>query len=471
MTIPTAARMARGEPAPATEQTRARIERAIRRARLVLSGKRCGRWSRRSLLSPPSSSPLSWFGLWRLSPTAGPDRRPRARSRLRRSGSSSARSGSASRPARPRLLRVEQATGMLHRPATAFTDRLAVGADDPAAQALWIAHRERLLAALDTLKAGMPSPGLARRDPLRAPLPRHPPVHRRLHLCRAGAARAARRGLPRRRDRSQPPIARIDAWVTPPAYTGRAADLPDRRGRQAARLRIFRAGRQRRHRAHRRHQRPRRRQHRRRPARRRRRSSRPSRGAGRRPASAPAARAAGRARQGRRASSSARATARSWRGASRSSRTMRRRSPSCKPAGADRSGALALTYSLKDDYGVVVGQRRDRAARRCRRPTPRRRPLFEAPQVAAVAAAAAHPRRRAETIRDLTSHPWAGARVKMTLVARDEAEPGRPERAGRADASRAAIHQPAGARRRRAAREARASTPTRADRSPTRSTR
>jgi len=27
-----------------------------------------------------------------------------------------------------------------------------------------------------------------------------------------------------------------------------------------------------------------------------------------------------------------------------------------------------------------------------------------------------------ETIRDLTSHPWAGARVKMTLVARDEAE-------------------------------------------------
>src|SRR5437667_119753 len=26
-----------------------------------------------------------------------------------------------------------------------------------------------------------------------------------------------------------------------------------------------------------------------------------------------------------------------------------------------------------------------------------------------------------ETIRDLTSHPWAGARVKMTLVAKDEA--------------------------------------------------
>ena len=35
-----------------------------------------------------------------------------------------------------------------------------------------------------------------------------------------------------------------------------------------------------------------------------------------------------------------------------------------------------------------------------------------------------------ETIRDLTSHPWAGARVKMTLVAKDEASTYRAGRRG-----------------------------------------
>ena len=78
-----------------------------------------------------------------------------------------------------------------------------------------------------------------------------------------------------------------------------------------------------------------------------------------------------------------------------------------KPPAPARSGALALTYSLKDDYGVV-----GRAAPRSRPSmTPRdgaeARPLFEAPQVAAVAAAAPHPRRRVAR-RSATSPPTRG---------------------------------------------------------------
>ena len=125
-----------------------------------------------------------------------------------------------------------------------------------------LAHRERLLAALDTLKAGMPAPGLARPRPLRGPLPRDPRLRRRLRLRRSRAHRplveAFRGGEP-----VAATIARIDAWVTPPAYTGRAADLPDRRGGEAAGHGLFGARRQHRHGPHRRHPRPHRGQHRR----------------------------------------------------------------------------------------------------------------------------------------------------------------------------------------------------------------
>jgi hypothetical protein len=46
-----------------------------------------------------------------------------------------------------------------HRPATSLTDRLATAPDDRAGQALWTAHRRRLLAALGNLRAGTPPRG------------------------------------------------------------------------------------------------------------------------------------------------------------------------------------------------------------------------------------------------------------------------------------------------------------------------
>src|SRR5581483_1083265 len=74
---------------------------------------------------------------------------------------------------------------------------------------------------------------------------------------------------------------------------------------------------------------------------------------------------------------------------------------------------------LKDDYGVVSAFAEiaplDKGAGK-----PEARPLVQAPQVPLTL-----PQMRArtgvgETIRDLTSHPWAGARVKITLVAKDD---------------------------------------------------
>ena len=82
------------------------------------------------------------------------------------------------------------------------------------------------------------------------------------------------------------------------------------------------------------------------------------------------------------------------------------------------SGSLQLDYSVEDDYGVTdaEGEIRplgphDEAAR----------PLVEAPELLLPL-----PRQRARSgtarvNRDLTQHPWAGSRVTLTLKARDDA--------------------------------------------------
>ena len=136
--------------------------------------------------------------------------------------------------------RVEQATGALHRPATAFTDRLASRPDDPTGQALWEAHRRRMLASLDRLRAGLPAPRLAAHDPYALRFLVAAALRRRLRHRRAGAHRPPRRGLPRRREhgRGHRPHRRLGDAAG--LYRPRA-DLPDRRGRQAAGHRIFRA--------------------------------------------------------------------------------------------------------------------------------------------------------------------------------------------------------------------------------------
>ena len=61
------------------------------------------------------------------------------------------------------LSRLDRGTGIRHRPATALTDTLAT--QDPVALALWQAQRERTLASIKRIRAGLPSPRLALHDP------------------------------------------------------------------------------------------------------------------------------------------------------------------------------------------------------------------------------------------------------------------------------------------------------------------
>ncbi len=118
------------------------------------------------------------------------------------------------------LKRLDERSGLAHRPALTLTDRLATNEGDAMTQALWRAHVERALAAARKLKAGWPSPHLSLRDPV---------ALRALVLVLFVATFFAATGDRQRRVAAAfnwqgvvtPANYRIDAWVTPPQYTAR----------------------------------------------------------------------------------------------------------------------------------------------------------------------------------------------------------------------------------------------------------
>jgi uncharacterized protein (TIGR02302 family) len=125
--------------------------------------------------------------------------------------------------------RLEQASGLAHRPLATLADRPA-GAD-PMAQALWQAHQRRATASIRRLRVGLPRPGLARRDPMA--------LRAALGLALLAALVMAGAETPERLRRAfaadvaappAPPTLRIEAWVTPPAYTGAAPIFLDPAG-------------------------------------------------------------------------------------------------------------------------------------------------------------------------------------------------------------------------------------------------
>ena len=116
------------------------------------------------------------------------------------------------------LSRLDRGTGIRHRPATALTDTLA--SKDPIAQALWREQRERTLASIKRIRAGLPSPRLAIHDPR---------ALRALVMVMVAAAYVAAGDERRMRIAAAfdwngvlaPANVRVDAWVTPPVYTGK----------------------------------------------------------------------------------------------------------------------------------------------------------------------------------------------------------------------------------------------------------
>ncbi len=115
--------------------------------------------------------------------------------------------------------RLERDSGLRHRPLSALQDRPA--AETPEAAAVWQVHQARLLRQVKRLRVGRPRPGLAQRD--RWALRGLAVVGLAAAWVIAGADGPARLwaavypGLP-----SGPagPGTVVQAWATPPAYTG-----------------------------------------------------------------------------------------------------------------------------------------------------------------------------------------------------------------------------------------------------------
>jgi hypothetical protein len=118
------------------------------------------------------------------------------------------------------LQRLDRDSGVKHRPATAIADELAVTSQDPYSLALWNAHLERARQAAQALKAGLPSPRIAKRDPyaLRGLV---------LIACIATFFAAGSERIKRITTAFDwqgvvlPANFRVDAWVIPPLYTGK----------------------------------------------------------------------------------------------------------------------------------------------------------------------------------------------------------------------------------------------------------
>ncbi|NND50464.1 MAG: TIGR02302 family protein, partial [Rhizobiales bacterium] len=117
------------------------------------------------------------------------------------------------------LRRIEVRSGLKNRPATTWQDKLAEPQADPASRAIWMVHKRRMAEYLKSLKAGWPRSGLPVRDPiaLRSALV--------LGLVVAGFLNWGQWDR-RLSEAVSAPVktvaaAGFDAWITPPAYTGK----------------------------------------------------------------------------------------------------------------------------------------------------------------------------------------------------------------------------------------------------------
>jgi uncharacterized protein (TIGR02302 family) len=310
------------------------------------------------------------------------------------------------------LHRLDRVSGLRHRPATTLADRLAVNAQDPYALALWNAHVARSLQNAKALRAGAPAPRVAGRDPYAV---------RGLVLIAAIATFIAAGGERWHRVAAAfdwrgvvvPANFRVDAWVAPPAYTGRPPIIlpgihPGETSAAAAatdgpisvpvnstlvvrttgklKTELSTSG-----------------------------GLVPAKEEGRPPAGA----------DEHRFTITATGAA-TLRGAGENLVWPFNAIPDKPPTIAlikdpeqQSRGALLLSYRLEDDYGVSEAQatfaRKDNSGGQAARP------LFGPPDFALVLPQARTKNGTGQTIKDLTDHPWAGAEVTMTLVARDDA--------------------------------------------------
>ncbi len=118
------------------------------------------------------------------------------------------------------IRRLEQDSGVPHRPLVAVQDTLAAGSHDTMVAALWQAHRRREAARLASLSNGPARPGLARFDTWALRLV--PLLALVVAVAAAGGWRADRMAMAFTPAFPPPPPVVANLWIAPPTYTGKA---------------------------------------------------------------------------------------------------------------------------------------------------------------------------------------------------------------------------------------------------------
>jgi uncharacterized protein (TIGR02302 family) len=392
------------------EATRALLEATLKRARWTIFWERL--WPALTSLATAIGLflALSWLGLWLWLPPLG-----RAAAVI----VCAAIAVVAAFPfvfvrlpgVRDALNRLDRGSGLPHRPATAITDDLAVTPKDPYSLALWNAHVERALNAARALKSGWPSPRVARRDPY---------ALRALVLIACVATFFAAGGERWKRITAAfdwhgvvlPANFRVDAWVIPPAYTSKPPlILPGIHPGETAALSangiiavpvnstlvVRSTGKL---------------------------SLNVSGIGGVTPAKDAVHAPAGTDEHRFTITATGSATLRgagddlTW-----AFNVIPDKPPTIeltKDPEQQRRGSLLLSYRLEDDYGVTEAQATFARKNDDDADGEGPHPLFGPPDFALILPQARTRAGVAQTIKDLTDHPWAGAEVEMTLVARDE---------------------------------------------------
>lgn len=117
--------------------------------------------------------------------------------------------------------RLERDNRLDHRPLTLLQDNLAAGRGEPESEVLWQAHIDKTIGSLGRVQVGLPSPDLARRDPMAF---RFAVILVLIVAFATGfgdlSNRFARAVTPSLAVFTGSTPARLELWMTPPDYTG-----------------------------------------------------------------------------------------------------------------------------------------------------------------------------------------------------------------------------------------------------------
>jgi len=118
------------------------------------------------------------------------------------------------------IRRVEQTSGLAHRPVSGRDDRLADADTSPLQQVIWEEHRLRQLRGMTNLKAGTPHSSWRDIDPRALRLPAALALVVGLLLGSGDPAGNVAASLAVKAPAAAPEVT-LDAWLKPPAYTGK----------------------------------------------------------------------------------------------------------------------------------------------------------------------------------------------------------------------------------------------------------